>query len=81
MELLLMIIARLTQAGYVYIGMDHFALPEDRLVIALQQRHAATGSGYSTHGECDLIGRVLPRLAMWQAITAKTSKCFPSITS
>jgi len=48
---------QLTEAGYVYIGMDHFALPDDELAIA--QR---TGSlyrnfqGYSTHANCDLIG-------------------------
>jgi oxygen-independent coproporphyrinogen-3 oxidase len=50
-------IDRLSESGYVYIGMDHFALPEDDLVQArgdgtLQRNF----QGYSTHGECDLIG-------------------------
>jgi oxygen-independent coproporphyrinogen-3 oxidase len=50
-------IDRLLECGYVYIGMDHFALPEDDLVQArgdgtLQRNF----QGYSTHGECDLIG-------------------------
>ena len=50
-------IDRLSASGYVYIGMDHFALPEDDLVLArgdgsLQRNF----QGYSTHGECDLIG-------------------------
>ena len=48
---------RLTDAGYVYIGMDHFALPDDELVRA---RSAGTlqrnFQGYSTHGGCDLVG-------------------------
>jgi len=50
-------IRRLTEAGYIYIGMDHFALPTDSLAIALKtgglQRNF---QGYSTHAECDVIG-------------------------
>jgi oxygen-independent coproporphyrinogen-3 oxidase len=50
-------IDRLADYGYIYIGMDHFALPEDDLV---QARHEGTlqrnFQGYSTHGECDLVG-------------------------
>ena len=52
-----MTIDRLAECGYVYIGMDHFALPEDDLVVArgdgtLQRNF----QGYSTHGGCDLVG-------------------------
>lgn len=50
-------IDRLSAAGYVYIGMDHFALPDDDLVKAQEnftlQRNF---QGYSTHSGCDLIG-------------------------
>lgn len=57
MELLELTISRLTVAGYVYIGMDHFALPDDELALArangtLQRNF----QGYSTFAECDLIG-------------------------
>ena len=57
MELLELTISRLTAAGYVYIGMDHFALPDDELALAradgtLQRNF----QGYSTFAECDLIG-------------------------
>src|SRR5690606_5483566 len=57
LELLELTIQRLTAAGYVYIGMDHFALPEDELSLAqangtLQRNF----QGYSTHADCDLIG-------------------------
>lgn len=57
LELLELTIRRLTEAGYVYIGMDHFALPEDELSLArangtLQRNF----QGYSTHADCDLIG-------------------------
>ena len=48
---------RLTAAGYVYIGMDHFARADDELA---QAQRAGTlqrnFQGYSTHGECDIIG-------------------------
>jgi oxygen-independent coproporphyrinogen III oxidase len=47
----------LTAAGYRYIGMDHFALPDDDLVRA-QERGTLHRNfmGYSTHGGCDLLG-------------------------
>ncbi len=50
-------IERLTGAGYVYIGMDHFAKPDDELAIA-QRNGTLTRNfqGYSTHGDCDLVG-------------------------
>jgi oxygen-independent coproporphyrinogen-3 oxidase len=44
-------------AGYVYVGMDHFALPEDALAVAKRQgRLHRNFQGYSTQPECDLIG-------------------------
>jgi oxygen-independent coproporphyrinogen-3 oxidase len=46
----------LTEAGYVYIGMDHFALPEDSLSVAKRQgRLHRNFQGYSTQADCDLI--------------------------
>lgn len=49
-------IDRLSNAGYEYIGMDHFALPDDEMVRA---RRAGTlqrnFQGYSTHRNCDLV--------------------------
>lgn len=50
-------ITRLDQAGYQYIGMDHFALPDDELAIAQQKGKLHRNfQGYTTHGNCDLIG-------------------------
>ena len=44
-------------AGYVYVGMDHFALPEDTLAVAKRQgRLHRNFQGYSTQPDCDLIG-------------------------
>ncbi len=49
-------IDKLGGAGYVYIGMDHFALPEDDLVKARHRRTLQRNfQGYSTHRRCDLI--------------------------
>jgi oxygen-independent coproporphyrinogen III oxidase len=44
-------------AGYVYIGMDHFALPNDSLAVAKRQgRLHRNFQGYSTQPDCDMIG-------------------------
>ena len=47
----------LADAGYVYIGMDHFARPDDELALAQQDGSLYRNfQGYSTHADCDLIG-------------------------
>jgi oxygen-independent coproporphyrinogen-3 oxidase len=49
-------IEHLTGSGYVYIGMDHFAKPDDELAIAQQQGTLQRNfQGYSTHVDCDLV--------------------------
>lgn len=56
LDMLSLCIRRLNDAGYVYIGMDHFAKPEDELAIAQRQgRLHRNFQGYSTHAEADLI--------------------------
>jgi len=55
-EMLSRAIAAFTAAGYVYIGMDHFALPDDPLAIAKRQgRLHRNFQGYSTQPDCDLV--------------------------
>ena len=55
----------LTEAGYDYIGMDHFAKPDDELAMA-----QASGTlyrnfqGYSTHANCDLLGLGVTSIGM-----------------
>lgn len=47
----------LTDAGYLYIGMDHFAKPDDELAVAQRQGILHRNfQGYTTHGNCDLVG-------------------------
>jgi oxygen-independent coproporphyrinogen III oxidase len=49
-------LAAFIAAGYVYVGMDHFALPEDALAVAKRQgRLHRNFQGYSTQPDCDLI--------------------------
>ncbi|MDD5269009.1 MAG: oxygen-independent coproporphyrinogen III oxidase [Methylococcales bacterium] len=57
LDILQMVGQRLTAAGYVYIGMDHFAKPDDELAIAQREGKLHRNfQGYSTHSDCDLIG-------------------------
>ncbi|MEX2163417.1 MAG: oxygen-independent coproporphyrinogen III oxidase [Sulfuricaulis sp.] len=65
LNILQLTIERLTQAGYVYIGMDHFARPDDELAVA--QRNGTlyrNFQGYSTHAECDLVGLGVTSIGM-----------------
>ncbi len=57
LQILTLAIGRLSRAGYLYIGMDHFAKPEDELAVAQRQgRLQRNFQGYSTHPECDMLG-------------------------
>lgn len=56
LKILQMTIQDLTAAGYVYIGMDHFAKPDDELAIAQKNGSLQRNfQGYTTHAECDLL--------------------------
>lgn len=58
-------IDRLTEAGYVYIGMDHFAKPDDELAIAQRQGTLYRNfQGYSTHRTCDLVALGITAISM-----------------
>ncbi|BCG62907.1 MAG: oxygen-independent coproporphyrinogen III oxidase [Methyloprofundus sp.] len=57
LDILQMIIQRLLAEGYVYIGMDHFAKPDDELAVAQRENKLYRNfQGYSTHSDCDLVG-------------------------
>jgi oxygen-independent coproporphyrinogen III oxidase len=57
LQLMTSAIRRLEEAGYVHIGMDHFARPDDELAVAQRQgRLIRDFQGYSCGGEGDLIG-------------------------
>ncbi|OGA94768.1 MAG: oxygen-independent coproporphyrinogen III oxidase [Betaproteobacteria bacterium RIFCSPLOWO2_12_FULL_66_14] len=56
LQLLTLAVSRLREAGYVYIGMDHFARPNDDLAVAQRKgRLTRNFQGYSSAGECDIV--------------------------
>jgi oxygen-independent coproporphyrinogen-3 oxidase len=56
LQILALAIRKLTDAGYVYIGMDHFAKPGDELAIAQGRgRLHRNFQGYSTYADCDML--------------------------
>ena len=56
LRILALTIERLQNAGYVYIGMDHFARPDDALSHALEDGSLQRNfQGFSSHAECDLV--------------------------
>lgn len=64
-DILQMAIADLTRSGYVYIGMDHFAKPDDELAVA--QRNGTLKrnfQGYTTQPEAELLGFGLTSISM-----------------
>ncbi len=63
-------IAQLREAGYVYIGMDHFAKPDDELAVAQREGSLYRNfQGYSTHADCDLV-------AMGVSSISKVGACY-----
>jgi oxygen-independent coproporphyrinogen-3 oxidase len=57
LQILTLAVGRLTRAGYYYIGMDHFAKPEDELAVAQRQgRLQRNFQGYSTRADLDMLG-------------------------
>ena len=57
LQIFMMSLRRLLDAGYVYIGLDHFAKPDDELNRARLDRSLHRNfQGYTTRAECDLVG-------------------------
>ncbi|HFD31702.1 MAG TPA: oxygen-independent coproporphyrinogen III oxidase [Gammaproteobacteria bacterium] len=56
LQILQLSIEKLIAAGYVYIGMDHFAKPDDELALAQENGKLHRNfQGYTTHSNCDLV--------------------------
>jgi oxygen-independent coproporphyrinogen-3 oxidase len=68
-------IAQLTQNGYVFIGMDHFAKPDDELAIAQQAGELHRNfQGYTTKPESDLLGFGITSISMLQDVYIQNYK-------
>ena len=79
LQLMELTIDKLSQAGYVYIGMDHFALPEDELTIAQMEGGLQRNfQGYSTRRECDLVGLGVSAIGKVGDCYAQNIKDIPS---
>lgn len=78
LELLKMTIERLTSAGYVYIGMDHFALADDELAIAQRQKTLQRNfQGYSTRGGADIYAFGMSSISQAQDVYWQNHKELP----
>lgn len=68
-------LAALSKAGYVYVGMDHFALAEDALAVAKRQgRLHRNFQGYSTQPDCDLIALGVSSIGCVGAVYSQNAK-------
>jgi oxygen-independent coproporphyrinogen-3 oxidase len=74
-------VARFQEAGYVYIGMDHFALPNDALAVAKRQGLLHRNfQGYSTQPDCDLIGLGVSAISHIGATYSQNAKTLEEYT-
>ncbi|MGV8838155.1 oxygen-independent coproporphyrinogen III oxidase [Cellvibrio sp.] len=75
LDILHFAIQTLEAAGYIYIGMDHFAKPDDELVRAQQAGKLQRNfQGYSTHKDCDLIAVGVSSISMIDNIYVQNAK-------
>jgi oxygen-independent coproporphyrinogen-3 oxidase len=79
LQLMELTIDKLNAAGYVYIGMDHFARPDDELTIAQREGGLQRNfQGYSTRRECDLVGLGVSAIGKVGDCYAQNIKDIPS---
>jgi oxygen-independent coproporphyrinogen-3 oxidase len=75
LDMLALCIAMLTGAGYSYIGMDHFAKPDDELAVAQRQgRLHRNFQGYSTRAESDLVACGVSAISAVGAVYSQNAK-------
>lgn len=75
LQILKLTIEKLTKAGYVFIGMDHFAKPDDELAVALREKKLYRNfQGYSTHAGTDLYAMGITGISQLQNVYAQNYK-------
>ncbi|HRI47040.1 MAG TPA: oxygen-independent coproporphyrinogen III oxidase [Ignavibacteriaceae bacterium] len=73
LEILKMTIEKLTSAGYDFLGMDHFAKPNDELSIALKEKKLHRNfQGYSTRAGADLYGFGITAISQLEKVYAQS---------
>lgn len=75
LNILKLTIEKLTSNGYVFIGMDHFAKPDDELAIALKEKKLYRNfQGYSTNAGCDLYAFGITSISQLENVYAQNVK-------
>jgi oxygen-independent coproporphyrinogen-3 oxidase len=75
LSILKMSMEKLTGAGYVFIGMDHFAKPDDELAVALKAKKLYRNfQGYSTNAGADLYAMGITSISQFGKIYAQNEK-------
>ncbi len=78
LEILKLTLEMLGEAGYWYVGMDHFAKPEDELAIAQKNKTLYRNfQGYSTKAGCDVYALGMSGISQFQEIYAQNAKTLP----
>jgi len=79
LQLLKLTIEKLTDAGFVYIGMDHFARANDELAVAQRQKTLQRNfQGYSTHGGADIYSFGMSAISQAQGVYWQNIKELPA---
>lgn len=74
-----LIFERLSAAGYVYVGMDHFAKPADPLVQAQREKKLYRNfQGYTTHKDCDIFALGVSAISQTDEVYVQNAKRLPA---
>jgi len=75
LDILKMSIEKLIAAGYVFIGMDHFAKPDNELAVALKEKKLYRNfQGYTTNAGADLYAMGITSISQFDRIYAQNAK-------
>lgn len=78
LAILKLVIEKLTAAGYVYIGMDHFARPDDELTLALAEKSLHRNfQGYSTRANAEVYAMGVTSISQLHNVYAQNVKTTP----
>ena len=70
-----LLLERLNDAGYVYIGMDHYAKPDDELVKAQRNKTLYRNfQGYTTHKNCDILAFGVSAISQTEEVYVQNAK-------
>ncbi len=75
LNIMKMTVMKLLDAGYVFIGMDHFAKPQDELAVAMDEKKLYRNfQGYTTHAGADLHALGITGISQLERVYAQSIK-------